>query len=103
MGTNPIASERSRVQSFAGTMDSHDDLTTHILNSLNSLPREDQVQVILAVISAALKNLTVYRILEVRVEIAMELDPNLPLVRAALELIDGQMALREIAGDEAWR
>lgn len=80
-----------------------DDLTSQILNSLSALPAEDQAEVILAVISAALKNLSVYRILEIRAEVAEELNPAIPVVGAALDLIDGQIALREIAGDEAWR
>ncbi len=84
-------------------MQSDDDLTSQILNSLSALPVEDQVQVILAVISAALKNMTLYRILEIRAEILAELNPAVTVVRAALDLIDGQVALREIAGDEAWR
>ena len=84
-------------------MNSNEDLTSQILNSLSALPAEDQAEVILAVISAALKGMTVVRILEIRTEIAGELNPNLPLVRAALELIDGQVALREIAEDENWR
>lgn len=84
-------------------MQSDDDLTSQILNSLSALPVEDQVQVILAVISAALKTMTLYRILEIRAEILTELNPSVAVVRAALDLIDGQVALREIAGDETWR
>lgn len=84
-------------------MDANDDLTSQILNSLNELSAEDQAEVILAVISAALKVMSVYRILEIRAEIVVELNPAVPLVQSALELIDGQLALRDIAGDEAWR
>lgn len=84
-------------------MNSNEDITSQILNSLNALPAEDQAEVILAVISAALKGMSVYRILEIRGEIAAELNAGIPLVRAALEIIDGQLALREICGDEAWR
>lgn len=84
-------------------MDTHDDLTTRILTALSDLPTEDQTEIILAVISAALKNMSIYRILEVRAEIAVELVPSVPLVATALELIDGQIALREIAGEERWR
>jgi hypothetical protein len=84
-------------------MDSEDDLTTRILSALNDLPAEDQIEVILAVIGAALKNMSVYRILAVRAEIAGELVATVPLVAAALDLIDGQIALREISGDDDWR
>ena len=72
-------------------------------NSLSSLPAEAQAEVILAVISAALKNMTIYRILEIRTEIALELNTAVPLVQAALDVIDGQIMLREIAGADAWR
>jgi hypothetical protein len=84
-------------------MNSNEDLTSQILNSLNALPAENQAEVILAIIGAALKNMNVYRILEVRGQIVSELNASMPLVRAAIELIDGQLALREIAGDEGWR
>ena len=84
-------------------MNSNDDLTSQILNSLSALPAEDQVEMILAVIGAALKHMSVLRILEIRAQIAQDLSPAVPLVGAALDLIDGQLALREIAADEAWR
>ena len=84
-------------------MDFQDDLTTRILSALNDLPAGDQTEIILAVVSAALKNMSIYRILEIRAEIAVELAPTIPLVAAALEVIDGQVALREIAGEERWR
>lgn len=84
-------------------MEADDDLTSQILNSLSALSAADQAEVILGVISAALKNMSIYRILEVRAEIAVELNPTIPLVAGALDLIDGHIALREIAGDEVWR
>jgi hypothetical protein len=31
------------------------------------------------------------------------LDPEVPIVAAALDLIDGQIALREIAAGASWR
>lgn len=89
--------------SIASHMEPDDDLTSQILNSLNALSAEDQAEVILAVISAALKNMSVFRILEVRAEIATELSATVPLVRDTLQLIDGQLALREIAEEEDWR
>jgi hypothetical protein len=84
-------------------MDADDDLTSRILSALSDLPAEDQTEVILAVIGAALKNMSLYRILEVRAEITCELAATIPLVSATLDLIDGQVALREIAGAEVWR
>ncbi len=84
-------------------MDSNDDLTSQILNSLNALPAADQADVILAVISVALKSMSIYRILEIRAEIAKELNPSVSLVQSTLNLIDGQIALREIGGAADWR
>ncbi len=85
-----------------GRMDS-DDLASEILSSLSALPPEEQAEVILSLISASLKNMTIYRILEVRDEIVTELDSSLEIVQMALDLIDGQMALREISGPAGWR
>lgn len=84
-------------------MNFNDDLTSKILHSLSGLSATDQDEAILAVISAALKDMSVYRILEIRGEIAAELSAALPIVRGTLELIDGQLALREIAGNHLWR
>lgn len=84
-------------------MDSEPDLTTRILTALSALPAEDQGDMILAVIGAALKTMSAYRILEIRAEIVSELSTAMPLVAATLDLIDGQLALRDIAGDDGWR
>jgi hypothetical protein len=106
VGENPIGSggtcwhDRDRKST---TMDAEDDLTSRILSALSDLPAEDQSEVILAVISAALKSMSLYRILEVRAEISCELAASVPLVAATLDLIDGQIALREIADEENWR
>lgn len=84
-------------------MEPEDDLTSQILNSLSALPDEEQAEVILSVVSTALKPMSLYRILEIRTEIITDLDPRIPLVRATLDLIDGQLALRAIGGDKNWR
>ncbi len=84
-------------------MNSNDDLTSQIIQSLGALPPEDQTEVILGVINAALKGMSIYRVLQVRMDIANELDPEIPLVTTALEVIDGHIALREISGSRGWR
>ncbi|HUR57773.1 MAG TPA: hypothetical protein VM029_08685 [Opitutaceae bacterium] len=84
-------------------MDSSDDITSRILESLGALSAEEQAEAIIAVISSAIKGMSVYRILEIRSEIVAELDPSLAVVDAALNLIDGQLAVREIGGDDVWR
>lgn len=84
-------------------MEPDDDITSRILESLSDLSADDQADVILMLVNAALKSMSVYRILEIRAEIETELSSAVPLVRAALDLIDGQLMLREIAGDDPWR
>ena len=84
-------------------MDSSDDITSRILESLGALSAEEQAEAIIAVIASAIKGMSIYRILEIRGEILAELDPSLPVVNAALNVIDGQLALREIGGDDIWR
>jgi hypothetical protein len=84
-------------------MHSEDDITSRILSSLANLPADEQAEAILGLISAAMKSMSVYRILEIRQEIWTELDPQLAVVGAALDLIDGQLALRQIGADEGWR
>ncbi len=84
-------------------MDSPEDITSRILDSLGALSAEEQAEAIIAVISTAIKGMSIYRILEIRAEIVAELDPSLPVIDTALNLIDGQLAIREISGDELWR
>lgn len=84
-------------------MHSDDNLTSRILSSLARLSAEEQMGAVIALIGATVKTMSVYRLLEVRQEIRAELDPALPVVQAALDVIEGQLALREISGDENWR
>lgn len=84
-------------------MDSPEDITSRIPDSLGALSAEEQAEAIIAVISTAIKGMSIYRILEIRAEIVAELDPSLPVIDTALNLIDGQLAIREISGDELWR
>jgi hypothetical protein len=84
-------------------MSDHDDMTSRILASLAALPLHAHAEAILGMIDYALKQMTVFRILEIREEIATELDADIPLVQAALELIEGQLALRRISGRAGWR
>lgn len=85
------------------TMDSHDDMTSRILASLAALPLHEQADAISALIGSVIKEMPRERILEIRDEIATELDERIPVVQATLDLIDGQLALREIAGSAIWR
>lgn len=84
-------------------MDSNDDMTSRILASLAALPLHEQADAIGALIGSVIKEMPRDRILEIRDEIATELDARIPVVQSTLDLIDGQLALREIAGEETWR
>ena len=84
-------------------MDSNDDMTSRILASLAALPLHEQADAISALIGSVIKEMPHERILEIRSEIATELDSRIPVVQATLDLIDGQLALREIAGSATWR
>jgi len=84
-------------------MDSQDDMTSRILASLAALPLHEQADAISALIGSVIKEMPRDRILEIRYEIAFELDESIPVVQATLDLIDGQLALREIGGTGDWR
>ncbi len=84
-------------------MDAHNDMTARILASLSALPMHQQADAIGALIGSVIKEMPRERILEIRSEIATELDERIPVVGATLNRIDGQLALRDIAGDEHWR
>lgn len=77
--------------------------TSHLLESLAGLSPEDQTRALNELIAQPIKMLSIYRVLELRAAIATRFDPSQPEVAAVLTLIDGQIALREIAGDDYWR
>lgn len=84
-------------------MQPDENLAARILSSLARLSTEEQTEAVLALIGATVKTMSVYRLLEIRQEIRRELDPELPIVQSALTVIEGQIALREIAGEDNWR
>ena len=84
-------------------MDANDQLTSDILAALACLPFEKQAEGMRKAISGALKHMSSSRLVEVRRRIEIELDETIPAVRSTLEVIDGQLALREIAGGAYWR
>ena len=84
-------------------MDPCNDLTFRLLESLSQLTADDQTRALNELLGKPIKTMTIYRILEIRCAIAEALDPEIPIVAAALNLIDGQIALREIAGGAWWR
>lgn len=81
----------------------NDDIASRILASIASLPLHEQAEAIIALISTALKQMPVESIYDIRAEIQDQFPEGIPIVQAALDLINGQLALREIAGVAIWR
>ncbi len=84
-------------------MGSNDDISHRILASIAALPLHEQADAIHALIGSALKQMPIETICEIRAEIVGQFADEIPIVRSTLELIDGQLALREIAGSSIWR
>ena len=84
-------------------MDTDDQLTSDILAALACLPFEKQAEGMRRAISRSLKHMPSSRLSEIRRRIAVDLDESIPAVRSTLEVIDGQIALREIAEGAFWR
>ena len=84
-------------------MDHSDDIASRILATIAALPLEQQAEAIHALIGSALKQMPLETILEMRAEITSQFDEGIAIVRSTLDLIDGQLALREIAGAALWR
>jgi hypothetical protein len=81
----------------------NDDLSARILASIAALPLHEQAEAIHALVGAALKQMPLEAIHAIREEITDQFPEVIPLVRSTLDLIDGQLALREIAGSAIWR
>ena len=84
-------------------MNTDDQLTSDILAALACLPFEKQAEGMRQALSRALKHMSTARLCEVRRRITAELDEEIPAVRITLEIIDGQLALREVADGAFWR
>lgn len=84
-------------------MNSNDDIAHRILESIAALPADEQAVAIHTLIGSALKQMQPEAILEMRAEITSQFDEDIAIVRSTLDLIDGQLALREIGGSAEWR
>lgn len=84
-------------------MKPNDDIASRIIASIAALPLHEQTDAIHALISGALKQMPLETIFEIRAEIQGQFPDEIPIVRTTLDLIDGQLALREIAGSALWR
>jgi hypothetical protein len=85
------------------TMNPNDDIASQIWASIAALPLHEQADAIHALLGSVIKHLPLEGVLQIREEIVSEFEEDIPIVRSALELIDGQLALREIAGRADWR
>jgi hypothetical protein len=84
-------------------MGSNDNFASRLLATIASLPVNEQGDAIQTLISVALKQMPLESIYSIRAEITEEFTDALPIVKSTLDLIDGQLALREIAGGSSWR
>jgi hypothetical protein len=84
-------------------MGPNEDIASRIIASIAALPLHEQADATHALISGALKQMPLETIYEVRAEITDQFQDEIPIVRSTLDLIDGQLALREIAGAAIWR
>lgn len=80
-----------------------DDINASLFAALSALPLPGVGDEMRLSIACAIKEMTVYRILELRQRIVADLDSDIPAVADTLDLIDGQLVLRELGGDAGWR
>jgi hypothetical protein len=84
-------------------MDTDDQLTSDMLAALACLPLNSQAEGMRCAVSDALKHMSTWRLRDVRRRIEAELDESIPTVRSTVEIIEGQLALRDIAEGAYWR
>lgn len=84
-------------------MDADDQLTSDILAALACLPFEKQAENMRVAVSESLKHMSTFRLNDIHRRILNELDENVPAVRMTLEIVEGQIALRDIAAGAFWR
>jgi hypothetical protein len=85
-------------------MEWDDQIASRLMAAIAALPPEEQSDALQAVLSGLIKQMPIISLLEMRAEIeARFVEDDLEIVRTTLDMIDGQMALREIGGDEEWR
>jgi hypothetical protein len=85
-------------------MEWDDQIASRLMAAIAALPPEEQSDALQSVLSGLIKQMPIISLLEMRAEIETRfVDEELEIVRTTLDMIDGQMALREIGGDEEWR
>lgn len=74
-----------------------------ILDEIAALPLEKQTDAIHKLISNTIKQLPIEKIQEIRADIVSQCPTDVAITISTLNLIDGQLALRDIAPKEGWR
>lgn len=81
-----------------------EDIASRLMAAIAALPPEEQTDAVHAVLSGVIKQMPLDALFDVRAEIAgMFEDEHLEIVQTTLDMIDGQIALREISEGEEWR
>lgn len=81
-----------------------DEIASRLMAAIAALPPEEQSEALQAVLSGLIKQMPTDSLLEMRSEIEARFEEDdLEIVQITLDMIDGQMALREIAGHAGWR
>ncbi len=85
-------------------MDWDDQIASRLMAAIAALPPEEQTDALHAVLSGLIKQMPLKSLLEMRAEIAARFeDDDIEIVYSTLDMIDGQVALREIGGRAGWR
>lgn len=71
------------------------------LNSIARLPPEQQSEAIHRLINSAMREMPEQAVREIRADIVRDLDPRIAIVSSTLDLIDGNLALREMQRETA--
>jgi hypothetical protein len=79
------------------------EFAARLMAAISALPVEERADAIHALLSDMLKHMPRESILQMRSEVSEQFDEDIPIIRSTLELMDGQLALREIAGSAYWR
>jgi predicted lipid carrier protein YhbT len=85
-------------------MEWDDEIASRLMAAIAALPPDEQSEALQAVLSDLIKQMPTDALVDMRSEIAARfVDEDLEIVAVTLDMIDGQMALREIAGSADWR
>lgn len=75
-----------------------------LMDALHGMPFNKQLPLIFQLIADVVKHKSKDELLELRQLTITEMDQDkIPFYESVLDLVDGQLALRQIAGDEGWR